>query len=145
MKAVVQRVKSAGVSVRGEEIAKVGNGLLVLLGVAEGDTEEKTRKLARKVASLRIIADKNGKMNLSVRDVGGEVLVVSQFTLLADVSRGHRPSFVKAAPPEAAERLYELFAAELRSLGVPVKTGKFGAYMQVFLVNDGPVTIIVSS
>lgn len=163
MRAVIQRVKEASVSVGGKsaqgrsahargrpplagsggKIAQIGRGLLVLLGVAEGDTAEQARKLARKVADLRIMADREGKMNLSVLDVGAEVLVISQFTLLADTSRGNRPSFVKAAKPEEAEKLYELFVAELRKLGIPVKTGEFGAYMQISLINDGPVTIVL--
>lgn len=143
MKAVIQRVKEASVSVKGKKIAEIGQGLLVLLGVAEGDTEEQAQKLAKKVAALRIMADEQGKMNLSVADVGGELLVISQFTLLADTSRGHRPSFIKAAEPEKARKLYELFVEELRKLDIPVRTGKFGEYMQVDLVNDGPVTILL--
>lgn len=145
MKAVVQRVKEASVSIEGKKIAEIGQGLLVLLGVAGGDTEEQARKLAQKVTSLRVMADDQGKMNLSVADVGGGVLVISQFTLLADTSRGHRPSFIKAAQPEKARKLYELFVEELRKFNVPVKTGKFGEYMQVSLVNDGPVTVVLES
>ncbi|NIT03856.1 D-tyrosyl-tRNA(Tyr) deacylase [Candidatus Saccharibacteria bacterium] len=143
MRAVVQRVKKASILVEGKKIAEIGQGLLVLLGVVEGDAEEQVRKLAQKIADLRIIADEGGKMNLSVRDVKGEVLAVSQFTLLADTSRGHRPSFIKAAEPEKARRLYDLFVEELRKLEIPVKTGEFGEYMEVDLVNDGPVTIIL--
>ena len=152
MKAVVQRVKEASVSVKGEKISAIGQGLLVLLGVAEGDTEEQVQKLAKKVADLRIMTDEQGKMNLSVQDVDGDlpagkagILVISQFTLLADTSRGHRPSFIKAAEPEKAKEVYELFVEELRKAGIPVKTGEFGEYMQVSLVNDGPVTIILET
>lgn len=159
MKAVIQRVKEASVSIEGkkiarstplnatlskaERVAEIGQGLLVLLGAAEGDTEEQARKLAQKVANLRIMADEQGKMNLSVTDVGGELLVISQFTLLADTSRGHRPSFIRAAEPEKAKKLYKRFVEELRRLDIPVRTGKFGEYMQVSLVNDGPVTILL--
>jgi D-tyrosyl-tRNA(Tyr) deacylase len=151
VKAVIQRVRSANVSVNNKKISEIDAGLLVLLGVAEGDTEEQAKKLAKKIADLRIFPgedaspERSRRMNLSVRDVGGEVLVVSQFTLLANTSRGNRPSFVEAASPEAAEGLYHLFVEELEKLGVPVKTGEFGAYMQVSLVNDGPVTIILDS
>jgi len=145
MRVVVQRIKEASVSIGEKKIAEVGSGLLVLLGVAKGDTEDQAWELAQKVAALRIMADKGGKMNLSVRDVGGEVLVISQFTLLADTSRGHRPSFIKAAEPGKAEKLYELFVEGLRKADIPVKTGKFGEYMQVSLVNDGPVTIILEA
>lgn len=151
MKAVVQRVKEVSVSVRGEKISEIGPGFLVLLGVAEGDTEEQVRKLAKKIANLRIFSDEDAspeprrRLNLSVLDTGGEVLVVSQFTLCADTSRGHRPSFIKAAKPELAEKLYNLFVVELGKLGVPTKTGKFGEYMQVSLINDGPVTIILET
>ena len=161
MRVVVQRIKEASVSIGEKKIAEVGSGLLVLLGVAKGDTEDQAWELAQKVAALRIMADKGGKMNLSVRDVahssslratlsnaervGGEILVISQFTLLADTSRGHRPSFIKAAEPGKAEKLYELFVEGLRKADIPVKTGKFGEYMQVSLVNDGPVTIILEA
>jgi len=151
MRVVVQRIKEASVSIGEKKIAEVGSGLLVLLGVAESDTEEQVQKLAQKIATLRIFPDEDAspersrRMNLSVRDVGGEVLVISQFTLLADTSRGHRPSFIKAAEPGKAEKLYELFVEGLRKADIPVKTGKFGEYMQVSLVNDGPVTIILEA
>lgn len=145
MKAVVQRVKEVSVSTEGKKVAEIGQGLLVLLGVAEGDAEEQAQKLAKKIAALRIMADEKHKMNLSVLDVKGEILVISQFTLLADASRGHRPSFIKAAEPEIAEKLYKLFVEELKKLNIPVKTGEFGEYMQVKLVNDGPVTIILET
>jgi D-aminoacyl-tRNA deacylase len=143
MRAVVQRVSEAAVTVEGEVVGQVGAGLLVLLGVAEGDTEAEARWLAHKVANLRIFADDEGKMNLSVGAIGGQVLVVSQFTLIANTRKGFRPSFVSAAPPELAEPLVERFAEGVRSENVPVEMGVFGAHMQVSLVNDGPVTIVL--
>ena len=139
MRAVVQRVSCARVSPGGE----VGHGLCVLLGVARGDGEDEAARLAAKVARLRIFPDEEGRFDRSVEDVGGAVLVVSQFTLIADTTKGNRPSFAEAAPPEEAEALYERFCAELRVLGVPVETGVFGAKMDVELVNDGPVTIVL--
>jgi D-aminoacyl-tRNA deacylase len=143
MRAVVQRVSEAAVTVEGEVVGQVGAGLLVLLGVAEGDTEAEARWLAHKVANLRIFADAEGKMNLSVGAVGGQVLVVSQFTLIANTRKGFRPSFVSAAQPELAEPLVERFAQGVRLENVPVEMGVFGAHMQVSLVNDGPVTIVL--
>jgi D-tyrosyl-tRNA(Tyr) deacylase len=143
MKAVIQRVRKASVSIGGRESSRIGPGFLVLLGVSEGDTREEVERLARKVARLRVLADGDGKMNLSLQDVKGQVLVVSQFTLCADTSRGHRPSFVRAAAPEKAEPLYQEFVGKLKALGVSVETGKFGEYMEIGLVNDGPVTIIL--
>jgi D-aminoacyl-tRNA deacylase len=143
MRAVVQRVSEAAVTVEGEVVGQVGAGLLVLLGVAEGDTEAEARWLAHKVANLRIFADAEGKMNLSVGAVGGQVLVVSQFTLIANTRKGFRPSFVSAAQPELAEPLVERFAEGVRLENVPVEMGVFGAHMQVSLVNDGPVTIVL--
>ena len=142
MKAVVQRVKNARVDVNGRKVSEIGKGLLVLLGVVEGDTEKEADFLAQKIANLRIMADENQKMNLSVLDVKAELLAISQFTLCADVSKGNRPSFIKAAEPESAKRLYERFVEKLKERGLIVKTGEFGAMMDVFLVNDGPVTII---
>ena len=144
MRAVLQRVKEASVTVAGERISGIGPGLLLLVGVAQGDGEPDADWLAEKIAGLRIMADEEGKMNRSVRDVGGAALAVSQFTLLADTRRGKRPSFVGAAPPEKAARLFDYFCERLRAAGVdPVETGRFGAMMDVALVNDGPVTILL--
>ena len=141
MRAVVQRVNSAAVRVDGAVAGEIGAGLVVLLGVAAGDADADADRLAGKVARLRIFADDEGRFDRSVLDLGGAVLVVSQFTLLADPAKGNRPSFTAAAPPEEAERLYERFCAELRALGLGVEQGVFGAMMEVELVNDGPVTI----
>ena len=144
MRIVLQRVRDASVTVGGERISEIGKGLLLLVGVEGGDGEAEADWLAEKVVGLRIFNDEGGKMNLSLRDVGGEVLAVSQFTLLADTRKGKRPSFVGAAPPEEAERLFDYFCERLREAGVgPVKTGSFGAMMDVALVNDGPVTIVL--
>jgi D-tyrosyl-tRNA(Tyr) deacylase len=141
---VLQRVKSASVAVEGERISEIGPGLLLLVGVARGDGEAEAGWLAEKVTGLRIFNDEDGKMNLSVKDVGGEILAVSQFTLLADTRKGKRPSFIKAALPEEAEPLFDHFCGRLREAGVgTVKTGSFGAMMDVALVNDGPVTIVL--
>jgi len=145
VRALLQRVSEAAVSVGGEEVARIGPGLLVLLGVAQGDSAEDARYLAGKVAGLRIFEDEAGKMNRSVLEVGGEVLVVSQFTLLADCRKGRRPSFTAAAGPEEAKALYEVFVDELRERSVPVATGVFQAHMHVSLTNDGPVTILLES
>jgi D-tyrosyl-tRNA(Tyr) deacylase len=141
MRALVQRVSEASVMVDGDTIAEIDQGLLVLVCAMGGDTEEQAVFLARKVANLRIFEDEQGKMNRSIQDVGGAALVVSQFTLAADTSRGNRPGFSSAAPPEDGERLYQRFCDLLSGHGVPVQTGKFGADMKVHLVNDGPVTI----
>lgn len=143
MRAVVQRVSRASVTVDGEVVAAIGPGLLVLLGVAEGDTEDEAGWLAHKVANLRIFADADGKMNLSVKTIGGRVLVVSQFTLCANTRKGFRPSYQPAAAPEVAEPLVETFEARVRAERVPVESGVFGAHMMVDLINDGPVTIIL--
>jgi D-tyrosyl-tRNA(Tyr) deacylase len=142
MRAVLQRVSRAVVRVDGAPTGEIGSGLLVLLGVAEEDDEAAAERLAGKVARLRIF-ERDGRFDESVLDVGGAALVVSQFTLLADTRRGNRPSFSDAAPPDEAEPLYERFCAELRTLGVEVATGRFGARMEVELVNDGPVTIVL--
>ena len=140
MRALVQRVSSARVDVDGERVSEIGPGLLVLLGVASGDGEEQADRIARKLLALRVFEDADGRMNLSVADVGGEVLCVSQFTLLGDTRKGNRPSFVDAAPPDAAEPLYEHVRQELHAQG-----GRFGARMQVALINDGPVTLLVET
>lgn len=143
MKAVLQRVSRASVVVEDECIARIGRGLLVLLGVAVGDSLDQAAWLANKTADIRIFPDDHKPMNASVLDVGGAVLVVSQFTLVADTSRGNRPGFGTAAPPLDAEPLYEQYVAELRARGAMVETGRFGADMQVELLNDGPVTILL--
>jgi D-tyrosyl-tRNA(Tyr) deacylase len=143
MRAVVQRVSRARVVIGEEVVGAVGRGLLVLLGVAPGDTPEQARRLAEKVVGLRVFNDAEGKMNLGLQDVGGSMLVVSQFTLYGDCRKGRRPSFVGAAGPEVAVPRYEAFVEAVRALGVPTQTGRFGAMMQVELVNDGPVTLIV--
>jgi D-tyrosyl-tRNA(Tyr) deacylase len=140
---LLQRVSSAAVAVAGERIAAIGPGLLVLAGVGKDDSDEAARRLAGKVAGLRIFGDDDGKMNRSLTDVGGEALVVSQFTLYADTKKGYRPSFVDAARPELAVPVLEAFVAGLRSAGVEVAEGRFGARMEVSLVNDGPVTILL--
>ena len=143
MRAVCERVSEASVTVDGNVVAAIGTGLVVLLGVARSDDDDAPARLATKIARLRIFADDDGKFDRSVLDVGGNVLVVSQFTLLADTRKGNRPSFADAAPPDRAESLYERFCDELRGLGVPVDTGTFGAHMSVALVNDGPVTVVL--
>ena len=143
MRIVLQRVTSASVSVDGEVTGRIGTGYLVLLGVGQGDTEEDCRRLADKLINLRIFSDENGKINLSLADVGGELLVVSQFTLYADCRKGNRPNFIQAGKPDEAERLYNYFADYCRSKGKHVETGIFGADMKVELVNDGPFTIVL--
>ncbi|HEX6278228.1 MAG TPA: D-aminoacyl-tRNA deacylase [Polyangiaceae bacterium] len=145
MKAVLQRVTRAEVRVDGAPVGAVARGLLVLVGVAHGDTANDADALAEKIATLRIFEDGAGKMNLAVTDVAGGVLAVSQFTLLADTSRGRRPSFTGAMPPQEAEALFERFCGSVRALGLRVETGRFGASMQVELVNDGPVTILLDT
>jgi D-aminoacyl-tRNA deacylase len=145
VRAVVQRVRSAGVTVGATAIGAIGRGLVVLLGVARGDSAEDASRLATKIAALRIFEDDAGKMNLSVLETGGSVLLVSQFTLIADCRRGRRPSFVGAAPPEEGRDLYERFARFLRGEGLVVETGEFGAHMVVALENDGPVTFVLDS
>jgi D-aminoacyl-tRNA deacylase len=145
MRAVVQRVSRASVAVGGEIAGRIGLGLLVLLGVGQDDTESDAASLADKVAALRIFEDGQGKMNLSVSDAGGAVLAVSQFTLYGDARGGRRPSFIAAARPEQAERLYEHFVARIRSTGLQCETGRFQQMMSVELVNEGPVTILLDS
>jgi D-tyrosyl-tRNA(Tyr) deacylase len=145
MRAVVQRVARAKVTVGGEVVGEVGRGLVVLLAIAPADTMVQADWLAEKIANLRLFPDGDGKMNLSVQEVAGGVLVVSQFTLYGDCRKGRRPSFIGAAQPEAAIPLYDRFATALRSFGLPTATGRFGAEMQVELINDGPVTLIVDT
>jgi D-tyrosyl-tRNA(Tyr) deacylase len=145
MRAVVQRVSRASVVIDGKTVGQIGPGLLVLLGVTHTDTPEQARWLAEKVAGLRIFKDVDGKMNRDVAEIGGAVLVVSQFTLYGDCRKGRRPSFIEAAPPEIAVPLYEAFVYRIKANGIPTATGRFGAMMQVDLVNDGPVTLIVDS
>jgi D-aminoacyl-tRNA deacylase len=140
VRALVQRVSEAAVSVNGEEVARIGRGLVVLLGVRAGDSPEQADRLCGKLDRLRVFEDAEGKMNLSVRDVGGELIVVSQFTLYGDARKGNRPSYVEAAPPDLAEPLYERVRAALGAQG-----GVFGAHMQVALVNDGPVTLLLEA
>jgi D-aminoacyl-tRNA deacylase len=145
MRAVLQRVTRASVIVDGEVIGQTGRGIVVLLGVEHDDTDADAQQLADKTVQLRIFDDTDGKMNLALTEIGGSVLVVSQFTLLGDCRKGRRPSFIRAAPPELAERLYETFVAAVGVQGIPVATGKFRSMMQVELVNDGPVTILLDS
>ena len=145
MRAVIQRVKESSVSVNNEIIGKIGSGLMVLLGVSETDRVEDADYLAAKIINLRIFEDENHKMNRSLLDIGGEMLVVSQFTLLADCRKGRRPSFVHAAGPNKANELYERFVDQVRQKGVNVATGRFRAMMDVSSINDGPVTLIVES
>jgi D-tyrosyl-tRNA(Tyr) deacylase len=145
MRAVVQRTARAAVRVSDSTVGKIGAGLLVLVSVGPDDTDAVAERLAARVATLRIFADGAGRMNLDLAQAGGSVLAVSQFTLHADTSRGHRPSFIRAGAPEQAERLYGVFVGALRDRGVPVETGRFGAHMEVELVNDGPVTLVLSS
>ncbi len=145
MRAVIQRVSEASVTIGGEETARIGKGLLVLLGVGADDTIEDVRYLAEKTKNLRIFSDDADKMNLSVLDIGGEALVVSQFTLYGDCRKGRRPSYASAAPPDAANALYESYVKELSAFISNVQTGRFQEMMQVSLVNDGPVTLLLDS
>lgn len=145
MRACVQRVRQASVTVAGEVVGQIGRGMLVLLGVAHDDQPADVQYLAEKLTGLRIFEDAEDKMNRSLRDVGGAMLVVSQFTLLGDCRHGRRPSFTAAAAPEYGEQFYEAFVAEVQRLGVPVATGRFRAQMDVALINDGPVTLVLDS
>jgi len=145
MRAVVQRVTSASVAVDGERVGEIGAGLLVLVGVAAGDTEQDAVYMAEKTVNLRIFEDDAGKMNRSLLETGGGMLAVSQFTLLGDCRKGRRPSFIEAAPPDEGKRLYEVFCDAVRAYGMTVATGRFQAMMDVALVNQGPVTILVDS
>ena len=145
MRAVIQRVKEAEVKISGKTVGKIGKGLLVLLAVHQDDTEDKIERLATKIINLRIFADKDDKMNLSIKDVGGEILVVSQFTLYGDISKGNRPSFIESAKPDKAVPYYEKFVEKIKVSGLKTATGEFGAMMEVSLINDGPVTIIIDT
>ena len=145
MKALLQRVSEASVSVGGEVVGRIGRGLVVLVGIASGDTEKDVEYLVPKIVNLRIFPDDEGRFNLSAVDINGELLVVSQFTLLADTRKGRRPSFVEAAPPAEAEELFERFVEQAQATGLKVETGRFQQYMQVEIHNDGPVTILLDS
>jgi len=145
MRIVLQRVLRSTVEVTNETVGQIPEGLLLFLGIAKGDTEQDADRLAQKVLDLRIFPDEFGKMNLSVKDADGSILVVSQFTLYGDCKKGTRPSFAGAAPPEEAERLYEYFTRKIRESDLHVETGSFGEKMDVYLVNDGPVTLILDS
>ncbi len=146
MKVVIQRVSESSVTIEGSKVASIGNGLLVLLGIVNEDNQDDINWLCNKILNLRIFGDENGVMNLSLLDSGGDIIVVSQFTLQASTKKGNRPSYIKAAKPDVAIPLYEQFVETLQTeLGKPVQTGEFGADMKVLLVNDGPVTIIIDS
>ena len=146
MRTVIQRVTSASVSIGGEVVGEIGKGVMLLLGITPEDTQQDADWLVGKISRLRIFDDANGVMNLSLQDIGGEALVVSQFTLMASYKKGNRPSYIHAAPPAVAIPLYEYFVAQLQqALGRPIPTGRFGADMQVSLTNDGPVTIVMDS
>ncbi|MCQ2431417.1 MAG: D-aminoacyl-tRNA deacylase [Clostridia bacterium] len=145
MRALLQRVTEASVTIDGVKIAEIGKGFLILLGVKRGDDEEDARLLADKIAKFRVFSDENGKMNKSIADIGGEFLVVSQFTLYANYAHGNRPDFLTSEEPVRANALYEHFSALLRERGIPVKNGVFGADMKVALINDGPVTVMMES
>ena len=145
MLVVIQRVSQAQVKVKNKVISRIGSGFVILLGVIQGDQDKDLEYLVRKISKLRIMSDQDQKMNLSLHDAGGEILLVSQFTLAADVSKGNRPSFIKAADPQLAEKYYHQLTDQLKATGLKVTTGQFGRYMKVKLVNDGPVTIIINS
>lgn len=143
MRLMISRVSQASVKAKGDTVGQIAKGLFVLVGVKKGDTEKNAHELAEKLVKLRVMADKEDKMNLSVKDIAGEILVVSQFTLYADTSGGNRPSFIQAAEPRTAKRIYEKFVRELREKGIKVATGSFGDYMEIEALLDGPVTIIL--
>ncbi|MEK7113017.1 MAG: D-aminoacyl-tRNA deacylase [Patescibacteria group bacterium] len=143
MRLVIQRVENTSVKVKGNMVGEITKGLFVLLGIKKGDTEKSAEELAEKLSKLRVMADKEDKMNLSVKDVGGEILVVSQFTLYADTKGGNRPSFIQAGEPETAKKIYKHFISQLREKGIKVETGSFGDYMEISAELDGPVTIIL--
>ncbi len=145
MRAVIQRVSQSVVKIDEETVGRIDRGLAIFLGVAHGDTKKDAEYLAKKIVNLRIFEDSGGKMNLSLYEIGGDALIISQFTLLADCRKGRRPSFVKAAHPDMANKLYTYFISQIRSLGIMVQTGRFGAMMGVSLTNEGPVTLIIDS
>ena len=145
MKVLIQRVKKAGVNIDGESVASINKGILAFVGIEKGDTKEQVEKLARKSVCLRIFPDENDKMNRSLLDIQGEMLIVSQFTLCGDCRKGTRPSFDKSAPPDIANELYEYFIELIKSYGIKTGTGKFGAMMEISLINDGPVTFMLES
>ena len=145
MKVLIQRVKNAGVDIEGEKVSSVEKGILALVGIEKGDAKEQVEKLAKKVVNLRIFPDENDKMNLSLINIQGEMLIVSQFTLCGDCKKGTRPSFDKSAPPDVANELYEYFVSQVKSYGIKTGTGKFGAMMDVSLINDGPVTFMLEA
>jgi len=145
MKALLQRVTAASVSISGNEVGRIGRGLVVFIGVVAGDIERDIDYLVQKTVNLRIFSDRSGKFNLSALDIGGELLLVSQFTLLADTRKGRRPSFTDAAPPDEAEKLFDEFIRQARVTGLKIETGRFQQYMQVEIYNDGPVTIMLDS
>ena len=143
MKVLIQRVSNAGVNIESKAFSKINRGILALVGIERGDTKEQVEKLAKKTVNLRIFPDENDKMNLSLIDIKGEMLIVSQFTLCGDCKKGTRPSFDKSAPPEIANELYEYFISQIQTYGISTGTGKFGAMMEVSLINDGPVTFML--
>ena len=145
MKVLIQRVKESSVKIDGSVVSEIRKGIMALVGIEKGDTKEQVEKLARKVVNLRIFPDENDKMNLSLIDIQGEMLVVSQFTLCGDCKKGTRPSFDKSAPPDIANELYEYFVSQVQSYGIKAGTGKFGAMMEVSLINDGPVTFMLEA
>ena len=145
MRLVVQRVDNASVKIENEIFSSIGQGYLILFGAEKGDTKAQADWLANKVSVLRCFSDENGKMNLSIKDVGGEILIVSQFTLAGDVKKGTRPSFDRAMPPKEANEMYEYFISKVKEQNIPVKTGVFGAHMEVKLLNNGPVTFVVDA
>ena len=145
MKVVIQRVIKSSVRINNKEVAKIGKGFLILLGISKDDNFEKADYIIKKIYNLRVFSDENDKMNLSIQDINGELLIVSQFTLYADCKKGNRPSFINAAPPEEAEKIYEYFINECKKNNLKVETGEFGADTKVELINDGPVTIILEN
>lgn len=145
MKVLIQRVKNSGVKIDGEQVSSIDKGILALVGIEKEDTKDKVEKLAKKVVNLRIFPDENDKMNRSLIDIKGEMLIVSQFTLCGDCKKGTRPSFDKSAPPDIANKLYEYFVTQVQSYGIRTGTGKFGAMMEVSLINDGPVTFMLEA